>query len=647
MRLALATMCFVFVCVRGWTAGAQDIPPINPGGGLPAGGGMSGGGTPSGDPRLQLPFGVNPEQVTGPPRAMGELPSGFGQPPSDNPGRLPGPARADGMSPLSLNPLGPLSTQPGSSPLSPLSPLLNLPEGGPAGLGPLVPNSEMSDIDRMGPMISPRGGAGRELRAPADARPLPDLPALKIDDSPFLPRTPSSARKRVAPLPLSEVLISAERTYPPFLAYLQERQAAYGEFLSAQGSFDLSLSSDARNWGLGYYQRYLYDVFFEQPTQIWGAKFFAGYRLSAGDWPVYYQYLQTNTAGAYVAGVDLPLLRNGRIDAKRAKLYQTELERRKVEPAISKQRITLLKDAAKLYWNWVAAGQAYEVVSKLVTVAEQRNDAIRRAVELGSLAPAEIVDNQRVLLSRQNSLLAARRRLQTAAIELSLFYRDPTSLPALVEPERLPEGFPTIIRPDIARLDEDLEVALRLRPEVRVLAIQGMKVEIDRQLAENQRLPGLNLYIYSEQNTGAPIPLKNKSPFILESSLLFEVPLQRRFARGREIVAQAGLRQIRFQQQFAQDRIIADVKDAAAGLQVAYESYDRYRQAVALNRQLEEAENRKFAGGASNVLFLNLREQATAESELLAFDSAAKYFSSVADYRAALGVDALPPSPPR
>jgi outer membrane protein TolC len=424
---------------------------------------------------------------------------------------------------------------------------------------------------------------------------------------------------------------------------LQQREVASGELLAALGSFDLNLSTDSRNWGLGYYKRYLYDVFFEQPLQSWGAKLFAGYRLGAGDWPIYYQYLQTNGGGAYVAGMDVSLLRDGWIDAKRAKLYQAELERRKVEPAISKQRISLLKDAAKSYWSWVGAGLGYGVYEKLLTVAEVRNRALERQVREGAVAPVELVDNQRVVLSRQSTLIAARRRFQQATIDLSLYLRDGYGLPTLAEPERLPEDFPPIEPPDPNRLPEDFEVAVRLRPELRSLQLDGLKIDIDRQLAENQRLPGLNLYLYSEQNVGAPVPLRNKGPFLLESSLLMEVPLQRRFARGRVVAANAALRQNRYAEQYARDRIIADVQDGFSALQTSYEQWLRLNEAVRLNRELEQAEIRRFATGASNILFVNIREQATADAQIYAIEAATKYFFSLADYRAALGVDALPP----
>src|SRR5690606_6075558 len=106
-------------------------------------------------------------------------------------------------------------------------------------------------------------------------------------------------------------------------------------------------------WPLGYYQRYLYTAFAEQRSYNWGTRFFGGYRLGLGNWPIYYQNYDTLDAGAYIAGFEMPLLRNGPIDAERARLWQAEIERRQVVPQVSRERIQLVRNAARTYWNWV------------------------------------------------------------------------------------------------------------------------------------------------------------------------------------------------------------------------------------------------------------------------------------------------------
>ncbi|MFO0888964.1 MAG: TolC family protein [Isosphaeraceae bacterium] len=604
---------------------------------------------PLANPRNDLPFSTLPDTLPGPPRFEGEPPEGASMPPSTLPGRMFGPPIAPGYSPF--------------SPMRQPAPGLVPPGGllGPAASGLITqpPGTGLSDVPfaepfadspglrglpgrrgARGPLPSfDFGPAGRPDRPPAAARMLLQLTAPGL---PAPPRT-LEVKERAAPLTLLDVLGRAEQSYPPFLAYIQERGIAAGNVRSATGSFDLNLNVDSRNWGLGYYKRNLFDVFFEQPTTLWGAKFFAGWRLGVGDWPIYYQYLQTNQGGAYVHGMDVPLLRGGRIDAKRAKLYQSLIERQKVEPAISKQRIELFKNASKAYWNWVAAGQTYAVYEALLKLAELRTRFIERQVELGGVKPIELTDNQRVVLSRENFLISSNARLQEAALELSLYLRDESGLPMIPDPARLPQQFPDSPAPDPKVFAEDLEVSLRLRPELRVLMLEYRKAGIDLQLAENDTLPAMNFYAYGEQNVGAPVALQNKGPYILETSILFDVPLQRRVARGRVQAVNAELRQARLRIQFAQDRIRTDVKEAMAVLQAADQLRKRYRQNVDLNLKLQRAEQQAFDLGSSNVFFLTIREQFTADAKVASIEAESKYQAAVAEYRAALGIDALPP----
>lgn len=579
---------------------------------LPEGGGSM---------RGQLPFSTTPDRLPGPPRVMGELPAGETQPPSDLPGgSFAQPPRAMGETPP-------------TSPFFPFFPSTTTRPGLPPLLSPYGAIGGRPGANRALPLFLPE--AAGEVAQPG----LP--PAIEPGevDRPAPERAPPAGPA----LALEEVLASSERNYPPFLSVLQERRLGDGDVLSARGSFDLFFNTDARNYPLGFYDRYVWDVFVEQPLFNNGGEVFAGYRLAQGQWPVYYNYLNTRGGGAFVAGLKFALLKNRAIDARRAKLLQSEIERRKVEPTILKERVTLFKNASKVYWEWVAAGRAYRVSEDLVRTVEARYRGLERQVPT-FIREIDLESARLSVLSRQQQLVVARLRFQQASIELSLFLRDRYCFPILADQDRLPAEFPAVPPPDGARMAEDIDVALRLRPEILALRLQAQKAVVEREYAVNQLQPSLSLYLYSEQNVG----VRDKDlggdfrPFILESSLLFDVPLQRRFARGRVIAADASLRQIALQTRFAVDRIRADVQQALTAVDAAYEQLRRYREYVERTRRLEDAERRLFQRGLSTILNVFIREQATADAEILRIDAEAKYLSAVADYRAALGLDAVP-----
>lgn len=467
-----------------------------------------------------------------------------------------------------------------------------------------------------------------------------ELPEARLPESYALPGRPTGTTTN-APIDLLEVVRSVDLSYPPLLAVYQEYEIAEGALVSSIGGFDLDLNAAVRNYPLGYYQRWYHEYYLEQPTPYYGTKFFGGYRWGAGQYPIYYWPYRTQAGGEFAAGFEFPFLKNNRIDARRADLWKAELDRANVDPKVLRDRITFINQASRTYWDWVAAGRKYLISEELLDKARERNEALARQVQLGAMPQVELTDNQRIMIQRESLRLSSFRRFQQASIALSLFYRDPVGLPAFPDAERLPKGFPERTLPALDQLPEDAELALRLRPEMRSLSIRMEKAAIDLRLAENELLPGVNLYVYASQDVGAQPPTKNLKFLTLESSLLVDVPLQRRYAKGRVRSVMGEIAQIRQQMGFMRDSITAEVQNVLSALSADYEQVELLERSLEVNQALEESERRKYDLGNSNILLVNLREQATADAEALVVDAEAEYHRSWADYRAALALDSI------
>jgi outer membrane protein TolC len=255
------------------------------------------------------------------------------------------------------------------------------------------------------------------------------------------------------------------------------------------------------------------------------------------------------------------------------------------------------------------------------------------------VAEIEGVDNQRLIVSREAKLIQAERKFLQAAVDLSLYYRNEQGDPHVVSAARL-AAFPEPNRPDEHQLDNDLGMALELRPELRYIRLQRQKTSVELNMARNQTLPSLDTGMYAAQDVGQQTPKGDKTPFQLEAGLYFDVPVQRRQAQGQVRAFEAQLAQISAQERYYADRIVADVRFAMTGLVTAYNELMRAREGVVLAERMEQAERDKFAAGNSNILFVNLREQATADTRLLVIDALENFHLAEAEYRAALGADA-------
>ncbi len=445
------------------------------------------------------------------------------------------------------------------------------------------------------------------------------------------------------PLELSEVLASVEKNYPPLLAALQERPLAEADVLSALGRFDILARArgDVDELGRVFDDRRI-DTGIEQNTALWGLSYFTGYRYSAGSFASYDGKLLTGRGGEYRAGLRLPLARDRAIDPRRADAAKARVGLRLADLAIDQQRIVIVQSATRRYWEWVAAGQRYTVAQAALQIAEKRDGFLRESVDAGALPAIDITDNERVIFQRRGFGVEARRGLEQASIELSLFYRDGAGDPVVPPPARLPAAFPQPAAIDDARLRSDVEMALDRRPEVKRFLAQRDQLDIERRLALNQQYPGVDaLFSYARQ-IGSPAGLRG--PDELRWTLNFELPLQRRQARGREEAADARIAQVDQRTRFQRDQITAEVQDAVSAVRAAFERTGVLAAEVKATQQVETAERDRYELGESTLFTLNLREIATVDARLREAAAQADYFRALALYELAIA-QALAPQP--
>lgn len=504
--------------------------------------------------------------------------------------------------------------------------------------GPIAPPPIPLGPTQVEPMVPSEAEGSR----PAESGRIPyvqeETPGLPLPGREEADQIPSEGV-----LELDEILRSVDSFFPLLLSVEQDRLLADADIVSALGAFDLNLRGHGVSNALGFYQYNRSNLGLEQQFRTGGIKTFAGHRWGVGDFPTWYGNYQTNDGGELYAGAKLPLLRDRTIDKYRADLAKANIERLSAEPTIQKARIEFLRAASLAYWDWLAAGQAYSVAQSLLLIAEERDVALQKRIDAGLTKPIERTDNQRLIVGRQAKLVAAQRKFQQAAIKLSLFLRGGDGLPVLPPARRLPLSFPPAEPTERQRLPEDIDIALARRPEIRKLQLLRQKTEVNLSLARNDFLPSLDAAVLSSQDVGGPTPKRDKSDYQFEAGLYLEVPLQRRYARGRIDNAQALLTRIMLEERYARDKVVADVQDAVTAMEAAYRQIGQARESLELNRIMEQAERRNLFLGNSNILFVNLRETATVDAALLEVEALVVYFQAVADYRAALALALDPP----
>jgi len=441
------------------------------------------------------------------------------------------------------------------------------------------------------------------------------------------------------PLLLPEVLASVQTQYPPYLAALIEQDIANGRARQAQGAFDLNLSAGGSFNPAGYYDGRSGYATLEQPLSLWGGSVYGGYRLSSGFLPNYNKD-RTGIDGEALLGFRVPLLRDGSIDKRRADLWKAQIDQELVDPIILRQFLDFTRAATITYYGWLSAGQRLRLAEELLRIAKDRDAAIAEQVKKGASAPIVQVDNERLVVSRQISVVQALRRFQAASIELSLFHRTrDTAEPVISVRERLPDAFPPHPRPDENQIVADIAKATIFRPEIRRIELTLDKSQIDRNLAKNNLLPNIDIGVQAAQALGDNTPSDIEASEV-EARIEFKMPLQRREASGRLQAIDAQIERLLNEKKFARDRIAADVRDSFSALIAAHDVLKQTRRNVELARQLQAAENERLQQGATDLLALQIREQATFDAQVGEVEAQAEYFRAEANYRAAVAADA-------
>jgi outer membrane protein TolC len=198
---------------------------------------------------------------------------------------------------------------------------------------------------------------------------------------------------------------------------------------------------------------------------------------------------------------------------------------------------------------------------------------------------------------------------------------------------------PTPVEPTIAVYEESLSRAFAARPEFARLSLQREKLLVERKLAYNQTLPGVDGQITGNQDAGfGKSPLSGPNGLdrqVLMAGLVFQMPIQRRDAFGKMQTLDAQVSQINRQLSYAEDNVRAEVQDAFSLLERAFEFHEQAKHRLELARLVALAEREQLRLGRSDVLRVTLREQAKFEADVAEIAARQEFWRAESDLRAA------------
>ncbi|MCY1060056.1 TolC family protein [Nannocystis sp. SCPEA4] len=486
--------------------------------------------------------------------------------------------------------------------------------------------------------------------------PVQDRDAQGGPDAPEQAREAAPKTRGGPVLTLAEVLDSVEKRDPRMKSAELGIRGAEGHARSAKGSYDPVLRGRAVVEPV--YRNSILDARVEQPTPLWGLTAWAGYQLGVGRRPFYNTTIDTildiddrvgsrdvrSTAGTLSAGLTLPLWKDRAIDRRRANIRQSAMERDRMQELRDAQLLDLEVAAATSYWTWVANGLRLEIEQTLLELAQTRDEALSRRIELGALDPLAGVDNRRLILDREGRVVAAERAFQHAGLQLSLYLRNSSGNPVVPGPERLPARLPEMANPAADNVEAEIDSALERRPDRRARMTLRSQADVELRWAKNQRSPRIELSAWVSRYMGRPLlPDFVRTGAVM--ALVFEIPIPLRFARGQLDATRAAAEVVAAELRLLDDTISVQIRDGHQALVAAYRRARLANQEVDLTRQLAAAEYRKFQLGAGDLILVNLREVASADAANNEIQAVSDYFVAKAKLEGALGTGVQPVAP--
>ena len=351
-----------------------------------------------------------------------------------------------------------------------------------------------------------------------------------------------------------------------------------------------------------------------------------------------------------VVGVNLtqPIMRNLKIDTNRRQIMISR-KRLDLSDAQFRQRaIEIISRVQQAYWDLAFAIKDEEIQRDAVRLAETQLDNNRRQVEVGTLAPIDVVSAATQVESRRQQALVAMNSVAQAENALKALAVDGADdklwMARIVPVEKFE------VSPVAVPLDDAVRLAQANRPEMRQLNLQKEINKIDIDFFRNQAKPQVDvLFNYSAVGLGGtparvgafPVfiggygtSLKNmlRNEFRTWSvGLQINLPLQNRAAKANLARARETTRQVDLQTRRQLQTIELEVRNAVQSVEIARMRIEAARSARQYAEKQLEGEEKKFAAGLSITYFILQRQTELAQARGVELRAMADYNKSIAE----------------
>src|SRR5262245_5923440 len=372
-------------------------------------------------------------------------------------------------------------------------------------------------------LLAIAGSAQTQTPAPAQQDPQSQINIDEIVSRPIPDRTLGLEPGKVVSLSLRDtILLALEKNVDIEMERGNVRLAQYDVF-AAQGFYDPIATSELlyqssinpasfRSTGLAVdritatNKQVSYNFGLRKPIERFGSDFRVDFNnqrtsLNTSSLPLAYR---PSLTFSFVQ----PLFRDFKIDGPRQQIMISK-KRLDLSDALFRQRaIEIITGVTAAYWNLALAIKNESVARASVTLAETQLNQNKRQVEVGTLAPIEVVSAATALEQRRQQVFQQMQQVAAAENDLkSMIVDGPTSdlWKSRLEPTEKFEVQTPIVLP----LDDAIKLAKENRPEIKRLNLEKDINKVNIDYFRNQAKPQIDFVSFYTTNSTAGTPITN------------------------------------------------------------------------------------------------------------------------------------------
>lgn len=344
-----------------------------------------------------------------------------------------------------------------------------------------------------------------------------------------------------------------------------------------------------------------------------------------------------------------PLLRDfGRLATERNLIVartNTKISRELLQVQVEE----VMSQVSESYWLLVAAREQLTVAEESLKLAEELHEMNRIQVEVGTIAPLEMVRSEAGVATRQEEIIRRQAAVRDSEDRIRQLLNFDSG--ELWDVEIVPTTEPEIPFEPID-VQEAVKTAFEARPDLRRKKLENRNLEVDASYFLNQTRPDLELearYGYNgvggderstDPDTGEPVVISGGLGDAVEQitdglfegwsvSLNLTYPLQNRAAKAQRAVADLAVEQGALELRELEQQVLTDVRLAARAVETAAKRIESAKVSSRLERENLKAERKRYENGISTSFeILETQEDLS--------NARSREVSAIVDYRVAL-----------